>query len=116
MLKEDQLNQLKKALDPYLPVLGKATDAILDQEVSDYPIFILTNEIANIGIPLVDELKTMEDWSINASSLEEFSTKQVIQSGRVEDFRSIYKDAKDNFCLFIMEKGEAQFVFIPRSN
>ena len=114
MTKEKQLNDLKVALNPYFPVMAKASDAVLDQEVSEYPIFVLTNEIAHIGIPLIDEITSLNSWSMNMSSLEEFSTKQVIQAGKVDDFMGIFKDPKSYFCLFVVEQGGANFVFIPR--
>ena len=115
MTEETKLYNLESALKPYQKVLSEATDAILDQEVSSYPIFVLTDEMAEIGVPVLDELSTMPTWSVRVSSLEEFSTKQIIRTERVNDFRSIYKDPKSFFCLFILERGGAQFVFLPRS-
>ena len=115
MSEETKLYKLEEALKPYAEIMAKASDVILDQEVSSYPIFVLTDEIAEVGLRIIDELQTMTSWSVNVSSLEEFSTKQIIRTEKINDFRSIYKDPKSFFCLFIWERGGAQFVFLPRS-
>ena len=53
-------------------------------------------------------------WSVNASSLEEFVTKQLVLADKVDDFKSVYKDPTAFLCLFIVDKSGATFVFIPR--
>lgn len=116
MNNDSPFNFLYNALIPYKEVLSKACDAILDQEVSNYPIFILSKDTIDVGVPLIDELTGFESWSINASMLEEFTAKQIVQMERVDNFIEIYKDPRLYFCFFIVDQGAAQFVFFPRKS
>ena len=111
---EDKLEQLKTELRPYLPMLGKAADAILDQDISSYPIFIVHRQMVTIGIPVVDQEGGQHKWSINASTLEEFATRQLIRMDKVDNFRKVYKNPARFLCLFVLSDAGAQFVFIPR--
>ncbi len=113
MTTEEQHKLLEEEMKLYKPFLAYTADAILDQDVSQYPIFIVHKQGINVGIPLeTDHIKGQK--LINASSLEEFVTKQLVETSRVDDFKAIYKDPKDNLCLFVVEDGGASFVFIPR--
>lgn len=111
---EQQYKTLEKELQQYLPILSKASDAILDQDVSDYPIFVLHREGVDIGIPIQSE-GSAKGWMINASTLEEFVTKQLIQTERIDNFKEAYKDSSLFVCLFVVENGGATFVFLPRN-
>jgi len=68
-----------------------------------------------MGIAIKKELKSDQDWLINASTLEEFVTKQIILNEKVSDFKKIYKSPDQHLCLFLIEKSGATFVFLPRS-
>ncbi len=107
---------LEKELKPFLKLMAQAADAILEKEVSDYPILVIHQQHIELGLPVFDHVKVKGKWSINASTLEEFATKQVITTDKIEDFQSIYKDPKDHLCLFVISELGAQFIFIPRSN
>lgn len=108
------LEELQQNLKPYLRMLGDASEMILTQEVSRYPIFIVHNQPVDIGLPLWERETSGGDYSISASSLEEFVTKQLIQMEKVDDFIRIYKKPKDFFCLFYIVDQQAQFVFLKR--
>ncbi len=115
MQTEEKYKEIELALVPYKKMMAGATDTILDNEVTDYPIFVAHQVSAvDIGLPLVDKTARPEAWSINASSLEEFATKQLISPEKVDDFQQIYKDPKSYLCVFIIHKIGATFVFIPR--
>ncbi len=108
------LEELQENLKPYLRMLGDASEMILTQEVSRYPIFIIHSQPVDIGLPLWDHESAGGDYSISASSLEEFVTKQLIQMEKVDDFIRIYKKPKDYFCLFFITTQQAQFIFLKR--
>ncbi len=110
---EQQLLSLEEELKPYKSLLGNASDTIIENEVSSYPIFVLYKQLINIGIPLNTDAIS-GGWSVSASSLEEFVTKQLIEMEKVDDFKAIYKDPTAFLCLFVIEKSGATFVFIPR--
>jgi len=115
MSQEVLFKQLERELRQYKPIMEKAADSILDQEVSKYPIFIIHKGELPLGITLIDKEKTKGEWSINASILEEFTTKQIIKTERIENFRNIFKDPSAHLCLFVLSEAGANFIFLPRS-
>ena len=110
---EKELTSLEKELKPYKSLLGNASDTIIENEVSSYPIFVLHRQLINIGVPLNTDAIT-GGWSVSASTLEEFATKQLIESEKIDGFKAVYKDPTAFLCLFVIEKSGATFVFIPR--
>lgn len=107
--------ELEEDLKPYYAILNQAADAILDQDVSSYPIFIFANKPIEIGLLLVEREDDKHKWDIHASTLEELVTKKIIEPARVDNFRSIYKNPREYLCLFVLSKIGATFVFLPRT-
>ncbi len=114
MDKKERLEALKKELEGYLPALSQAADTIRTEGVSKYPILVLHKLDVDIGIPIIDRHKVKGDWSVNASTLEEFVTKRLIQADQVDRFRQVYKDPDEYICLFVLSDLGANFVFLPR--
>jgi hypothetical protein len=104
---------LEAELQPYKKALGKAADTILEQAVSEYPIFVVHQHDVEIGIPLIAQDHQL-NWSVNASSLEEFVAKNIIEPEKIEPFKDVYKDPEYFICLFVLSELGANFVFIPR--
>ena len=109
-----QYRVLESELATYVPMLIEAAETIIANEVSSYPIFVIHQHFVDIGIQMVDKEKVNGNWSVNASTLEEFVTKQIITSEKVDGFRKRYKDAKDELCLFVLSELGADFIFIPK--
>ena len=107
--------ELEKELKPLRPLMDKAADAILDQEISSYPIFVASQLEVDLGIPLaVRDTSKRQMWFLSASTLEELNTKNIIHNDKVDEFRKIYKDPTINYCLFVLSDMGAQFIFLPR--
>jgi len=115
MLSEKELHQLRELLLPYLPLLEKASESVRDQDISNYPIFVLyqQEENAGLGIPVVAADAENVAWSINVSTLEELATKKVVAMENVERFTAVYKSNPDALCCLVWNGGAAQIVFIP---
>jgi len=111
---ERRLNKIKNDLTPFLEIMDKASDELINQEITKYPIYIIHQEEINLGISLVDASSSKAPFSINASTLEEFATKNVIKEDKVENFIEIFKNANDYYCLFIIDHLGSKFAFIPR--
>jgi hypothetical protein len=111
-----KIERLETELKPYLPVISKAADTILDQDVSSYPIFIVHQmDAVDIGIALLShEAEDGPAWSVHASTLEELATKKVIEMNKVDNFREVYKDPRENLCHFVLSDLGANFMFISR--
>lgn len=106
--------QLEEELEDYKPIMAQASAAILDQEVSKYPIFVVHQQDVEIGVVIVDSDRSGGLWSVHASTLEEFVSKQIIEYEKVDDFREVYKSPKNYFCLFVLSELGANFVFLPK--
>ena len=116
MKEELVLKQIEREIRQYVSVLSKAADAVLNQDVSNYPIFIVHQGELELGISVIDAEKIQANWSINLSILEEFAAKQLIEDAKIEHFRQIYKDPTIYLCLFIISEAGANFIFIPRKD
>ena len=110
----DKLMQLKEELSAYRKSLGEAADIIQTQEVSSYPIFVIHQQTVDIGINIVDKEKTQGNWSVNASTLEEFVTKQILSTEKIDDFKTLYNSHAGELCLFLLSELGANFIFMPQ--
>lgn len=107
--------QLEEELKPFRTIMDKAADAIIDQDISSYPIFVTSQLAIEMGVPLVvRDPEKKQKWFVSASTLEELHTKNVIHSDKINEFRKIYKDPSLHFCLFVLSDLGAQFIFLPR--
>ena len=116
MKKSEGFYLLQNELKPYFKALIQASEAILETEVSKYPILVVyQQESIEMGVPVINKKDVKGKWSINASTLEEFAMKQVIQTDKIEDFQGIYKDPNHHLCLFVLSELGAQFIFLDRT-
>ena len=116
MKEEVILKQIEREIRQYVPILSKAADSVLDQNVSNYPIFIVHQGELELGITVIDPTKVQSQWAINLSILEEFAAKQLIKSENLNNFREVFKDPQEQLCLFIISEIGANFIFIPRQD
>lgn len=84
---------------------------IQDENVSNYPILVAFPSFTNVNIGL--PIKEGEQLSFNATTLEELAMKKVVNLEKIDEFRKLYKEKKDTFCIFLLEKPAPQFIFIP---
>ena len=111
---KNKYSQLQVELAPFKKALRKASDIIMDKEVSDYPIFIVHQQEIELGIPIIDSKSYKSPWNIHASSLEEFVSKQIIFEEKVEEFKISFKDPYSYLCLFVLSELGAKFIYLPR--
>ena len=114
MKEAEKLFVIEQEMKKYKPVLGKASDTIRESDVSNYPIFVVHKQEVNLGIELIERQKMNTNWSVNASSLEEFVTKQLIFEDKLDSFKKTYKNPESHLCLFIISDIGAHFIFLPR--
>lgn len=106
--------EIEQKLQVWVPVLSEAADTIMEQDVSRYPIFVVADELVEVGIALV-EAGNDSPWHIRASTLEEFVARNLIEQEKLEKFREVYKDPQNHICVFIvMAQVGATFAFLPR--
>lgn len=106
--------KIEEEMKPFKTVMAKAADIICDSDVSAYPVMVAAQSQINIGINIVDGRELGSAWFINASSLEELVTKNLVLTEKVEDFKLVYKQASPDLCILVYFEQEAHFVFLPR--
>ena len=93
--------------------LAKAADTIRLEDVSNYPIMVAAQNPIELGIPLIEQGQLADDWCVNASTLEDFYAKKIIDAGKVDNFRTLYKQHANDLCVFVLFENEGRFIFIP---
>ena len=117
MSDHDRFLRLKEELRPFRNLMSQASETIIRQDISSYPVFVVhrLHEV-QIGIPLVvpngDEVR----WGVNASTLEELAAKGVVALEKVEPFRAVFKDPDVYICIFLVEENGGHFEFLPKTD
>lgn len=106
---------LKKDLDFYKDAILEVAEAILEEGLSEYPIFLAHQHEVKVGELILDRVELGTDWTIQASTLEEFVENNLIREDRRDRFKKHYKDPKEFMCLFVIVPEGANFVFYPYS-
>lgn len=114
MKKAESYLTLQTELDIYRKLMTQAAKVISDQNVSTYPIMVAHQQELELGMPIfVREENKGSKWSIHASTLEEFVSKQIIFPEKVEEFKSNFKSSTDSICIFVLSELGAEFIFLP---
>lgn len=112
---ENFLQALKRDLEIYKDTLKEVSMEIIANHISNYPIFVAHTDPIYLGRPVINHEVFGTTWDVNASMLEEFVKRGLVQPSKVDDFKKIYKDPKLNACVFVVSGEEANFVFLPYS-
>ena len=112
------LNELLKTLNEDLALnkhlLKQISDAIVEQQVSNYPVFVaFRNDELSIGKPVINKHEFDMNWHINVSHLEEFVNANIVHEAMVDHFKEIYKDPAEFMCWFLIYNEEGNFIFKP---
>ena len=108
------LNDVDEALARHAPVIDGALDAVVDQQVSDYPILVWQRGAElELGVTFLAHADP-GGWEVRVTTLEELAAKNVLRPDRVTEFRRVFADARRQYCNFVVTTEGAQFVFRPR--
>ena len=110
--------QLQEDIRPHLIELGQAADTVVNEEVSNYPVFLafpVGEKTLELGLP-VFEVPTPRGrtWQVHVTTLEELVARQVVLREKVDSFRQVYKNTPNAICFLIFTDGQARFGFLPR--
>lgn len=86
---------------------------IMVEGLSKYPIFIAHQHEVTLGEVIFDRHEMNIDWTIQASTLEEFIERKVIKKELEERFTDTYKSPNKYMCVFVVVPEGANFVFFP---
>ncbi|MEP2772854.1 MAG: hypothetical protein ABJH05_11945 [Fulvivirga sp.] len=93
--------------------LKEASYQIRKRGFSDHPIFAISKIDLPIGTLLIGKTDLATNWNYNASYLDEFIQRELIGPDKVDEFKGSYKDPDEFCCLFVVDDGFTNFVYIP---
>lgn len=111
--KESPLKSLEKDLKFYSESIREVSMEIINEGLSEYPIFAAHQHELNLGELILDRTDLGTSWSIQASTLDEFIQKGIIHREKKDRFIKTYKNPEDFICLFVVVPEGANFVFYP---
>lgn len=107
------LQSLKADLDFYSESIREVSSEMVVEGYTLYPIFIAHQHEVSLGELILDKDELGTNWSINASSLEEFVDRDIVKESKKDHFVKQYKAAGEFMCLFVVVPEGANFVFYP---
>ncbi len=111
--KESPLKSLETDLRFYNDSIREVAIEIITEGISPHPIFIAHQHEVRLGEPILDRSELNTEWSIHASTLEEFVENRLILDDKKEKFIKQYKDPYKYMCVFVIVPEGANFVFFP---
>lgn len=107
------LESLKNDFAQVKEILRTLAERVVQEGISDYPIFVASREWIEIGKPLISREDLPVNWYFFASMLEEFQKRKLIDSRHLQQFKRAYGEPDDRACIFMVVGEQANFVFIP---
>ncbi len=111
--KKSPLVSLEKDLDFYAESIKEVAVEIMVQGISANPIFIAHQHTVSIGEMILDREELHTEWTIQASTFEEFVEKGIIQPDKKALFLKAYKKPEDYMCVFVIVPEGANFIYYP---
>nr|WP_199078386.1 hypothetical protein [Pedobacter sp. ASV19] len=111
--KQSPLVSLEKDLEFYAESIKEVAVEIMVEGISAHPIFIAHQHSVSIGELILNREELNTNWTIQASTLEEFVQKGIIQPDRKELFLKSYKKPEDYMCVFVIVPEGANFIYYP---
>ena len=111
--KSSPLLSLDKDLEFYAESIREVSTEIMMEGISTTPIFIAHQHEVKIGEKILDRNDLNTNWTIHASTLEEFVEKGIVLPEKKEHFLKNYKKPQDYMCVFAVVPEGANFIFYP---
>lgn len=111
--KKSPLISLEKDLEFYSESIKEVAVEIMVEGISAHPIFIAHQHTVNIGELILNREELNTEWTIQASTLEEFIQKGIINPDKKELFLKNYKRPEDYMCVFVVVPEGANFIYYP---
>jgi hypothetical protein len=111
--KESPLISLEKDLKLYSESIHEVAVEIMVEGLSRYPIFVAHQHEVKLGELILDRNELNTEWTIQASTLEEFMEKGIVKKELKERFIKSYKNPHDYMCMFVIVPEGANFVYYP---
>ncbi len=93
--------------------LKEASYQIRTRGFSKHPIFAISKTEVPVGQVLFKKGELDNEWNYNASFLDEFVQRKLVEKENIPAFEEAYKDPDEFCCLFVVDEDFTNFVFIP---
>ncbi|MCB9231109.1 MAG: hypothetical protein H6581_05580 [Bacteroidia bacterium] len=107
------LRSLREDMQVIGPFLRDFSRQVILDGISEYPVYVASFEPPVLGKPFFDRMTHKLNWYYNASILEEFVNKKVVNRDKVDEFMDTFGDPEERACILITLENEASFLFIP---
>jgi hypothetical protein len=111
--KESPLVSLEKDLELYADSIKEVAIDIMMEGISTNPIFIAHQHVVSIGELILNRDDLNTNWSIQASTLEEFVEKGIVNPEKKALFLKSYKKPEEFMCVFVIVPEGANFIYYP---
>ena len=112
-VKESPLKSLEADLKVYSDSIKEVAVEIMAEGISLYPIFVAHQHEVKLGELILDKDELNMNWTIQASTLEEFVERGIIHQEKKDKFIKQFKEPSDFMCLFVIVPEGANFIFFP---
>jgi hypothetical protein len=110
---DSPLMSLERDLKFFNDSIREVATEIMVEGLSNYPIFAAHQHELALGEMILDRNDLNTNWSIHASTLEEFIERGIIKKELRQRFVDTYKDPGKFICVFVIVPEGANFVFVP---
>lgn len=110
------LATLRVDMDMFRESIREVSEDVRKEGYSKFPIFVAHQASVKLGEVILDREELQSNFTIQASTLEEFVERKVILPENLSKFKSAYKDPDQYCCIFLVTEHGAQFVFVPYDN
>lgn len=111
--KDSPLVSLERDLKFFNDSIREVATDILLEGISTHPIFMAHQHELKIGELILDRNELNTEWSVHASTLEEFIERGIIKPELKERFIGTYKNPNEFMCVFVVTPEGANFVYYP---
>jgi len=114
-LDEEMYQSLHADLEVCRDYIRQIAGGMIKGGVSKYPIFVaMRGEMdIDLGLPIVNRNDFDISWNINASHLEDFVNRKLVNPEKANDFIKAYRNPEEFMCVFVAEEEAMSFVFMP---
>lgn len=112
--RDEVLNKLHEDLDVSKNLLWTIKEQVQKSDISNYPIFVASAEVLDLGKLVIDKDQLGIHWYFFASHLEEFALKEIVAEEKIDAFRKVYREHANELCIFVVAQESGDFVFLPR--
>lgn len=116
-MEQDDFSIILESLNNDIALIGEQlkeiAQRVMDEGISEYPVFVASQEIIDIGKPIFDRDEVSVNWFFNASILEDFVRRDLVKRENLGRFQRAFGDPAEKACIFVIANESGQFVFVP---